>query len=62
MAQTITITATNPITENERRKALQYMQDTLTDTELDKLYLLAQSKKARQALQHNWSTITQIIM
>ncbi|GAA4274964.1 hypothetical protein U6A24_12630 [Aquimarina gracilis] len=57
MAKTITIQGSNPIAENERANALQYMQDHLTDDELNKLYQLSKSDKSRKALQTNWTTI-----
>lgn len=62
MAQNIHIKGANPISEKERVKALQFMQDHLTDDELHKLFLLSKSKKSRKALQDNWSTITSIFM
>ncbi|WP_271765940.1 hypothetical protein [Aquimarina algiphila] len=62
MAQTIHIKGSNPISENERAKALQYMQDNLNDDELSKLYQLSKSKKSRKALQNNWGTITTLFM
>ncbi|WP_271770451.1 hypothetical protein [Aquimarina algiphila] len=62
MAQTIHIKGNNPISESERAKALQYMQDNLTDDELSKLYQLSKSEKSRKALQYNWGTITALFM
>ncbi|WP_281990511.1 hypothetical protein [Aquimarina aggregata] len=62
MGQTIQIKAADFISENERAKALQFMQDTLTDDELNKLYQLSKSAKSRKALQENWSTIKSIFM
>ncbi|MFD2827177.1 hypothetical protein ACFSYG_11905 [Leeuwenhoekiella polynyae] len=50
MAKTVTVKASNPISEDQRAKKLQYLQDNLTDEELDKLHQLAEKPKARKAL------------
>ncbi len=62
MAKTIQIKSNNRISEIERATALQYMQDHLTDDELNKLYQLAQSEKSRIALQNNWEVIQNVFM
>lgn len=46
----VVVKASNPISANERSRALQYIADNLTDVELEKLHLLAQSPKMRKAL------------
>jgi len=50
MAKTVTIKASNPISEDQRAQKLQYLQDNLSDEQLDKLHQLATNPKARQAI------------
>ncbi len=57
MPKTVTVKASNPISEDQRAQKLQYLQDNLSDEQLDKLHQLATSPKARQAIVTKFNTI-----
>lgn len=58
----ITVKGNNPISTQERARKLQFMADTLTDDELDKLHTLSQSAKARKKLQSSWGIIKKMVL
>ena len=61
MPKTITVTADNEISEAERAKKLQYLQNELTDEQLDKLYQLAQKPSARKKLVEKFNIIKTLL-
>jgi hypothetical protein len=58
----VTVNGSNPISIQERQKQLQFMADNLTDDELDKLYILSKSPKARKKLQTSWGLIRKMVL
>lgn len=54
---TITVKGGNPLSRDQRVKALQFMADHLTDDELNKLHQLAKSDNSRKALTTKWDFI-----
>lgn len=56
MAQ-LTVKADNPISEDLRLKTLKHLQDTLSDTELQRLGEIAKSPKARKYLNDKYGQV-----
>lgn len=61
MPKIVNITANNAISEAERAKKLQYLQDNLSDEELDKLHQLAMIPKARKAIVTKFNFIKNLL-
>ncbi|MBW1296436.1 hypothetical protein [Aquimarina litoralis] len=58
----VKVTGNSPISVNQRTKQLQYLQDNLTDNELNKLHELSKSSVARNALVNKWQMIQSFLM
>ena len=61
MAATILITAATKQEESKKQKALQYMSNNLSITEIERLEEMARSQKAREMLTNNWALLKSFI-
>lgn len=55
--KTVTVQASNPISEDLRANTLQYLQNSLNDDELERLGRIAKSTKARKYLNGSFGTL-----
>lgn len=58
---TIEISGSSPVNLLERKRKIKFFAETLKDDELDKLYEIAQSEKARRAFVTKFAMIKAFI-